>query len=225
MALLEQRQLDLLGLGLVALGVFLIFPLHLGWDGGAAGQAAAEGIAYLVGDFKYAVPVMVIAAGALLVLRPVLPAMRPFRAGGLCLFMAVTLALAAGTFGLGPEGVRDGYWDEPFFEARGGIAGDALLYATTTAFSAIGAHILALFLFVAAVLLLTGATVAGVLRATGTGLADTTRAIGRAVPSRRPPPVDDEPDELEEPPAVRPPQPGAGEVIIRATHVEAPSLD
>ncbi len=31
---LEQRHLDLAGLGLVAAGVFLAFPLYLGWDGG-----------------------------------------------------------------------------------------------------------------------------------------------------------------------------------------------
>jgi hypothetical protein len=42
---LEQRHLDLIGLGLVALGVFLAFPLYLGWDGGAAGQAATDGLA------------------------------------------------------------------------------------------------------------------------------------------------------------------------------------
>ena len=44
---LEQRHLDLIGLGLVALGVFLAFPLYLGWDGGAAGHAAtATGTAW-----------------------------------------------------------------------------------------------------------------------------------------------------------------------------------
>ena len=36
---LEQRDLDLIGLGLVAVGVFLAFPLYLHWDGGEAGQA------------------------------------------------------------------------------------------------------------------------------------------------------------------------------------------
>ncbi len=227
MPLLQQRHLELIGLGLVALGVFLVFPLHLGWEGGAAGQAASDGIAYLVGEFSYAVPAMVIAAGALLVLRPVLPAIRPFRAGALCLFLAVTLALAAGTLGIGPSGVRDGYFSEPFFEARGGIAGDALLYVVASAFSTIGAHILAVFLFVAAVLLLTGASVAGVLRATGSGLADTTRAISRAVPARRPArDLAPEAEEFEdEPSALHPPEPEAGEVVIRATHVEAPSLD
>ena len=76
-------------------------------------------------------------------LRPVLPAVRPFRAGALCLFAALTLALAAGTFGIGPDGARHGYWNAPFFEPRGGIVGDALLYAVATAVSTIGAHILA----------------------------------------------------------------------------------
>ena len=34
---LEQRHLDLIGLGLVAVGVFLAFPLYAGWEGGEAG--------------------------------------------------------------------------------------------------------------------------------------------------------------------------------------------
>ncbi len=245
--LLEQRHLDLIGLGLVAIGVFLAFPVYLQWDGGAVGQAATDGLAYVVGKGALGVPLAVVLGGGLFVLRPVLPAVRPFRAGALSLFLAVTLALAAGTFGLGPPGVRHGYWNAPFFELRGGIVGDALLYATATAFSTIGAHILAVFLFVAGVLLLTGASVAGVLRATGSGLADTTRALGRAVPARRPaaatdvkerPPrrgravaaerePDPEPSEPEPFAAERahPPEPEDREVIITATHVEAPSLD
>jgi DNA segregation ATPase FtsK/SpoIIIE, S-DNA-T family len=226
--LLEQRQLDLVGLGLVALGVFLAFPIYLGWDGGAAGQAATRAIVYCVGQVGYGVPVAVAAGGAILVLRPVLPAVRPFRAGAICLFAALTLALAAGTFGLGPPGRRVGYWDAPFFQARGGIMGDALLYATATAVSTIGAHILAVFLFVAAVLLLTGASVAGILRATGSGLVDTTRALGRAVPARRasgpgPPAEDRRPEPPREP--VRPPEPPDRDVVVRATHVEAPAID
>jgi len=245
--LLEQRHLDLIGLGLVAIGIFLAFPVYLGWDGGAAGQAATDGLAYLVGEVALGVPVTIVAAGALFVLRPVLPAVRPFRAGALCLFLALTLALAGGTFGLGPPGVRDGYWNAPFYEVRGGIVGDALLYAVATAVSTIGAHILAVFLFVAGVLLLTGASVAGVLRATGTGLADTTRAIGRVVPARapaaprpvrqlrpgkqrkpavEPQPADDVPQFDPGPAAeLHPPEPDEREYVITATHVEAPSLD
>jgi S-DNA-T family DNA segregation ATPase FtsK/SpoIIIE len=238
--LLEQRHLDLIGLGLVAIGIFLAFPVYLGFDGGAAGQAATDGLAYLVGKVALGVPVAIAVAGALFVLRPVLPAVRPFRAGALCLLLSLTLALAAGTFGIGPPGTRQGYWDATFFEPRGGIVGDALLYAVATAVSTIGAHILAVFLFVAAVLLLTGASVAGVLRATGSGLADTTRAIGRVVPARRPPAEHPKPSRLErapsnadvpaeepafERPPVLPPEPQDGEVVITATHVEAPPRD
>jgi DNA segregation ATPase FtsK/SpoIIIE, S-DNA-T family len=36
---LEQRQLDLIGLGLVALGIFLAFLLWGDWQGGRAGEA------------------------------------------------------------------------------------------------------------------------------------------------------------------------------------------
>ena len=225
---IEQRHLDLLGLALVALGVFLAFPLYLGWDGGAAGQAATQGLAYAVGQVAYGVPVAIVIAGALFVLRPVLPAIRPFRAGAICLFAALTLMLAAGTFGIGPAGARDGYWSAPFFEPRGGIVGDALLWASASAFSTIGSHILALFLLVAGVLLVTGASVAGVLRATGSGLADTTRLISRAVPvpARRPPreTIAQEPAtaQLTDPEPYGPPEPEDSEVIIRATHVEAP---
>ncbi|MDP2709748.1 MAG: DNA translocase FtsK [Solirubrobacteraceae bacterium] len=233
---LEQRHRDLIGLALVALGVFLAFPLYLQWDGGPAGQAATDGLAYAVGQVAYAVPVAIVAAGALFVLRPVLPSVRPFRAGALCLFAALTLMLAAGTFGIGPDGLRDGYWNAPFFEARGGIAGDALLWATATAVSTIGAHIVAVFLLVAGILLLTGASVAGVLQATGSGLADTTRAIGRVVPVPvtrtaraahidEPEPPSEAAVAQDEPEGntLEPPDPQDGELVVRATHVEAPA--
>src|SRR5439155_1447319 len=105
-----------------------------------------------------------------------LPAVRPFRSGGICLFAALTLALAAGTLGLGPGGghVR---WDRWWVAPRGGLAGEALYWVASTLFSDVGAHIIALFLLVAGVLLLTGATVAGVVKATGSHVAETTRAL------------------------------------------------
>src|SRR4051794_14707312 len=78
----EQRHLDLTGLGLVAAGVFLAFPLYLGWDGGEAGQAIVDGLTWAAGAGAYAAPFALVAAGAPLVMRPGLPAPRPFRAGG-----------------------------------------------------------------------------------------------------------------------------------------------
>jgi DNA segregation ATPase FtsK/SpoIIIE, S-DNA-T family len=176
---LDQRRLDVLGLGLVAVGVFLAFPLYLGWEGGAAGEALVDGLRWGVGAVAYAVPPAVVAAGAIAVLRPVLPALRPFRAGALCLLAAATLAYAAGTLGLGPAGTPADPWAAGAVQPRGGLLGQALHTAASTLFSGIGAHILALFLLTAGAVLLTGASVAGVLRSTSSGVADTTRALRR----------------------------------------------
>jgi DNA segregation ATPase FtsK/SpoIIIE, S-DNA-T family len=174
---LEQRHIDIIGLGLVAVGVFLAFLVYLGWDGGKAGAAGVDGLRWLVGAAHYMVPPALMAAGALLVLRPVLPAIRPFRAGGLCLFAALSLALAAGTLGLGPSGARTGFWDPTFVKPRGGMVGEGLYWGTSTLLGDVGAHIVAIFLFVAAVLLLTGASIAGVLKATSDSVTSTGRLL------------------------------------------------
>src|SRR3954454_20920948 len=143
---LEQRHLDLIGLGLVAVAVFLAFLIYLDWDGGTAGEGAVEGLRWLVGAAHYLVPPALMAAGAVLVLRPVLPAIRPFRAGGLCLFAALSLALAAGTLGLGPGGERTGFWDPAYVKPRGGMVGEGLYWGTSTLLGNVGAHIAAVFL-------------------------------------------------------------------------------
>src|SRR6201995_4926409 len=83
---LEQRQLDLMGLGLVAVGLFFAFLVYFGWDGGRAGPQAVEGMRWLLGAGHYLVPVALAAAGAILMLRPMLPDARPVRSGGICLF-------------------------------------------------------------------------------------------------------------------------------------------
>ena len=116
----------------------------------------------------YVVPVALLAAGAVLVLRPVLPAVRPFRAAGACLFLAGCLGLAAGTLGLGEgEAVED----------RGGVVGEGLHDLTSMLLGDVGTHIVALFLFLAGVLLLTGASVASVLKATGDSAVSTGRKL------------------------------------------------
>ncbi|MEA2130412.1 MAG: segregation ATPase FtsK/SpoIIIE, family [Solirubrobacteraceae bacterium] len=174
---LGDRQLDLLGLGLVAAAVFFAFLIWLGWDGGRVGGWAVEGLRWLVGDVHYAVPVALMAAGAIVVLREFLPAVRPFRAGALCLFAGLTLALAAGTLGLGPSGVRHGYWDPAWAKERGGMVGEGLFWLCSTLLGSVGAHIVALFLLLAGILLLTGASIAGVVKATSDSVSTTTRAL------------------------------------------------
>jgi S-DNA-T family DNA segregation ATPase FtsK/SpoIIIE len=173
---LEQRQLDLIGLGLIALGAFFAFLVYFGWDGGRAGSQAVEGLRWLLGAVHYVVPVALVAAGAILILRPMLPAVRPFRSGALCLFASLTLGLAAGTLGIGPGGHRPGWWDAQWVKTRGGMTGEALDYVVGTLLGSVGAHILAVFLFVAGVLLVTGASLAGVIKATSTSVSTTIRA-------------------------------------------------
>ena len=174
---LDQRQLDLIGLGLVAASVFFSFLIYLGWDGGRAGSWAVESLRWLLGDVHYGVPVALLAAGALVVLGPILPTVRPFRSGALCLLAGLSLALAAGTLGLGPEGVRHGFWDPEWVKPRGGMVGEALYWGISSLLGTVGAHIIALFSLLAGVLLLTGASVAGVVKATSDSVTTTTRAL------------------------------------------------
>src|SRR3954452_2507477 len=205
---IEQRHLDLAGLALVAAGVFLACPLWLGWDGGEAGQALVDGLTWAAGAVAYSAPVVLLAAGALLVLRPVLPAVRPFRAGALCLLFSALLL-----FGAGGEPVRD----------NGGVAGQALHDAAARAFSDVGASIIAIFLAAAGALLLTGDSVAGVLRATHSHVSETTRGLRER---RRP--LDDDADDgyapPDESPFFGPPEPADAEPVVRPRTTSA-SLD
>src|SRR5215210_3328621 len=182
---LEQRHYDVIGLGLVAAAIFFAFVVYLGWDGGEAGDGAVEGLQVLLGAGHYVVPAALMAAGAILVLRPVLPAVRPFKAGAACLFIAVSLGLAAGTLGIGPGGGPIS-WEPEWVKPRGGVVGEGLYWATSTALGDLGAHTIALFLFAAAVLLLTGASIAGVVKATSDSISTTTREVRTAVQRRRP---------------------------------------
>src|SRR3954466_4566418 len=180
---LDQRQLDLVGLGLIALGAFFAFLVYFGWDGGQAGSQAVEGLRWLLGAVHYVVPVALVAAGAILILRPMLPAVRPFRSGAICLFASLTLGLAAGTLGVGPGGTRPEWWNAEWVKTRGGMTGEALDWVVATLTGSVGAHILAVFLFIAGVLLLTGASVAGVIKATSDSV---TTTIKKAPTPRRP---------------------------------------
>src|SRR4051794_11675305 len=183
---LDQRHFDVIGLALVATAIFFSFVVYLDWDGGRAGDAAVEGLQVLIGAVHYLVPGALMAAGAILVLRPVLPAVRPFKTGAICLFVGATLALAAGTLGLGPGGSKV-VWDAEWVKPRGGLAGEGLYYLTSTFLGTLGAHTIAIFLFGVAVLLLTGASIASVIKATTDSFSSTTRDVRSVVQKRRPP--------------------------------------
>jgi S-DNA-T family DNA segregation ATPase FtsK/SpoIIIE len=176
---LTQRELDVAGLALIALGVFCGLVLWGDVRGGAAGHGLDRGLAWLVGEARFVAPPLLAGAGALVVLRPVLTTTRPFRIGALCVLGALTLALAADTLGVAPGGVRHGFWHAGFFEARGGVAGEALYWASSQVAGDVGSGVLACFLLLAGLPLLTGASIASALRVAGSGVGEATRALRR----------------------------------------------
>src|ERR1700732_3860169 len=133
---LDQRQRDVIGLGLIAAGIFMGFVL---WGskgqpdpGGRVGHGLAVALGWAAGKARGLAPVALVGAGGALLLRPVWPSLRPLRAGAVCLFASITLALAAGALCVGPgvgASSRGTSWTSAFLQAHGGVAGEALYQA------------------------------------------------------------------------------------------------
>jgi S-DNA-T family DNA segregation ATPase FtsK/SpoIIIE len=252
---LEPHHVDILALALIAVGIFLGGVAYVHWAGGTLGDGSVRGMRFVFGALGYAVPAVLVLAGGLILMREWRPPARPLRAGMACLVIALTLALAAGTLGIGPGAVPAAqFWHPHAFEARGGVIGQGELWVTVHLLSQLGADILAVFLLIAGLILVTGATLGSVVRATGAGVLGTSRVVRRstdgfsATLSRRPataaarsaslavpapaPEADRlldpdllDPDQLPDP--LLPPDGGTGfdtELVVRATHVEAPPI-
>ncbi len=239
---LEAHHVDIIGLALIAVGIFLAGIAYLHWGGGALGDGAVRATKFVLGELGLAVPVMLIGSGAMVLARDLRPPNRPMRTGTICLVAALTLALAGGTLGLGPGSAgTHAFWRPSAFEVRGGIVGQAELWVAAHLLSGLGADILAVFLFLAGLILVSGATLAGVIRATGGSLVGTSRAlrrsgelastVARQATAAGPAPLtplargavggEGSAPDLE---PLLPPEPDTAELIIRATHVEAPPI-
>jgi S-DNA-T family DNA segregation ATPase FtsK/SpoIIIE len=210
---LEPHHIDLIGLGLVALAAFFAPVFYLGWDGGKVGEALANAFVFLLGGVAYLMPIAFFTAGALIVFRPLLPTLKPFRAGAICLALALLLGLAGTLFGIGPGTPRHGFFHPDYFRHHGGVAGEALYYVTSTLFSRFGSYLIFVFLLVAGVVLLTGASIAGIIAATREGLNETRRRVSE--PEYVAPVAHEWAEPLDETEA-------DVEPTVRATHVEAP---
>ncbi|HEX6713483.1 MAG TPA: DNA translocase FtsK 4TM domain-containing protein [Thermoleophilaceae bacterium] len=200
---LDQKHADVWGVGLVLASVFFAFVFYFDWDGGKVGYGLAEALRWLFGGVAYLTPVALFATGTLLVMRPLLPTVRPFKAGGVTLVTALLLGLSAGTFGLGPDHpARHGDFAQPgFFEVHGGVIGESIFWVTKTLFSTVGAHLLFVFLMFVAVMLLTGASISSVIASL-----------------RKPPP-----EPVKKPRRVK--VPDVEPAVIKQTHVEQPVID
>ncbi len=206
----------MLGLGLIAAGAFMGFVLYGGWNGGRVGGGLAEALGLCVGRARGLAPVALILGGLALLLRPMWPALRPLRAGTTCLAAAVTMALAAGTLGVssGASPERgESSWSSVFMQAHGGVVGEALYRVSDRLVQSVGVDILIIFLLFVGATLLTGVSPARTLRSIGDGLVK----LAQGFPRRQAPVATVEP--------LRVPEPPDADLIVRATHVEAPSRD
>jgi S-DNA-T family DNA segregation ATPase FtsK/SpoIIIE len=142
----SRNRNELVGLGILAVGLVLSTILYLGLDGGSVGSWVADALRAVLGSAAYVLPLALAAVGGLMLLRSELLDVRPFRLGsGIGL---VGLMVLLGNDNGGWIGILAG----------GGLA--RLLGAT-------GAAIVGAALLVAGVLLVTGASTGAVLQRTG----------------------------------------------------------
>ncbi len=233
----------MLGFGTIAVGVFMGFVLYGDWNGGRVGQGLAEVLGWCMGEAKGLVPIALVAGGGALLLRPAWPQLRPLRAGATCLFAGITLALAAGTLGASSGSspkTGESSWSNVFVQAHGGVIGEVLYRSSHRLVQTVGVDILVIFLLFVGVTLLTGSSPASALRSAAAGLAAGTRILRERLQTarRRRRSTDGDKDEtgvgegfFVDPSSavgqavITPPDPAPQELIVRATHVEAPSQD
>jgi S-DNA-T family DNA segregation ATPase FtsK/SpoIIIE len=151
---------ELVGLLLVALGLFLGSILYAGWSGGVVGGALADGVRGATGAAAYVVPLTFLVLGGLMVTRSALVDLRPFRTGLLVLVLGLELALG---------------------RAHGGLAGRALETVFGTLLGGTGSTILGATAITVGAMLLSGASAGALLRRSG-------RAVRNVRVRRAPPP-------------------------------------
>jgi S-DNA-T family DNA segregation ATPase FtsK/SpoIIIE len=167
----SEQRLELTGLGLLALGLFLCFVLYLGWGGGMVGDVVGLVFTGAIGAAAYAAPVTFVIVGALMVARSALVEVRPFRTGLLVTSFGLLATLGSahgGAFGRGLERLF------------------GLLVGST------GTTIIGVLALVVGALLLSGASAGALVRRSGHAVRRAHTRARRALPAElqaRPAPV------------------------------------
>jgi S-DNA-T family DNA segregation ATPase FtsK/SpoIIIE len=207
-----RQHPELVGLGLLALGLFLAVVLWLEWDGGIVGEKIDGGLESIVGGARLALPLFLAVVGGLLVARAELVDMRPFRTGLLTLGVGVMTVLG---------------------EERGGAIGRGLDTIFSRLIGETGTTIFGVFLVVAGGILVSGASLGALLRHSAHAARRTAHVARRsvervriapepAVERPRTPPVDGE----EEYPDVVSDSPPAPIVLVdQLAERELPSVE
>src|SRR5262245_36100046 len=137
---------ELLGLALVAFGLFLGSVLWAGWYGGYVGGWIGDAFQALIGGLAFALPIALVVVGGLMVGRSDLVDVRPFRTG--LFFFALGVLLTLGS--------------------EGGYLGSRLNDALGLALGGTGVAIVGILFLLVGTLLLTGASAGALIRRTAT---------------------------------------------------------
>jgi S-DNA-T family DNA segregation ATPase FtsK/SpoIIIE len=133
---------ELMGLALVAFGLFLASVLWAGWNGGYVGGWIGDGFEALVGGLAFALPIALVVVGGLMVGRSDLVDVRPFRTGLFVFALGILLTLGS----------------------EGGFLGSGLNDALGLALGGTGVAIVGVLCLLAGALLLTGASAGALIR-------------------------------------------------------------
>src|SRR5689334_21636784 len=155
---------ELIGLGLLALGVFLGFVVWADWNGGYVGRWIGEGLDALIGSATLGLPAALAIVGALMVARSDLVDVRPFRTGIVVLACGLMITLG---------------------KDEGGYVGTLLGGGLALAIGSTGVAIAGILTLLVGGLLVTGASAGAMLRSSGRAVH---RAARRTMPARRPEP-------------------------------------
>jgi S-DNA-T family DNA segregation ATPase FtsK/SpoIIIE len=152
---------ELIGLGLLALGVFLGFVVWADWNGGYVGLWIGEGLDALIGSATLGLPAALAIVGALMVARSDLVDVRPFRTGLFVLACGLMITLG---------------------KDEGGYLGTLLGGGLALAIGSSGVAIAGILTLLAGGLLVTGASAGAMLRSSGRAVH---RAARKTIPPRR----------------------------------------
>ncbi|TML55385.1 MAG: DNA translocase FtsK [Actinobacteria bacterium] len=156
---------ELVGLGLLAVGIFLGAVLWAGWNGGYVGAWIADGLDALIGQAALGLPAALAIVGLLMVARSDLVDVRPFRTGMVVLFLGLMLTLG---------------------KSDGGYAGTVIGGGLGLALGGTGVAIVGVLALLIGALLLTGASAGAILRSSGRAVHQAARrSLQRPVPALR----------------------------------------
>jgi DNA segregation ATPase FtsK/SpoIIIE, S-DNA-T family len=138
-----RQHPELIGLGLLALGIFLASVVWAGWNGGYVGGWIGNGLVALIGAATLVLPAVLVVVGGLMVARSDLVDVRPFRTGLFVLACGLMITLG---------------------KDQGGYVGTALGGGLALAIGQTGVAIAGVLTLLVGGLLVSGASIGALLR-------------------------------------------------------------